>query len=158
MKKKRISEKVFSFIMAIAMIVNMNTYPAYANDTLMDVRNDCHPIHDVNCGYVEGAEGVACSHLNEDGTYSCNSDGKENYVCLHEDECGYIEMVEGKPCAHTCETCEPKEDAQEKEEPQKVQEPQEEKGTRTRSVRTTISDINDLNTAISNSSGTKENP
>ncbi|MGX8833891.1 InlB B-repeat-containing protein [Amedibacillus sp. YH-ame6] len=155
MKKKRISEKVFSFIMAIAMIVNMNTYPAYANDTLMDVRNDCHPIHDENCGYVESAEGVACSHLNEDGTYSCNSDGKENYVCLHEDECGYIEMVEGKPCAHTCE---PKEDAQEKEEPQKVQEPQEEKGTRTRSVRTTISDINDLNTAISNSSGTKENP
>lgn len=80
-----------------------------------------HKEHDESCGYVEAVAGHPCSHLNEDGTYSCfiaeendppvseneatPSDAKEAYVCDHTDGCGYIEAVEGAPCAHECELC-----------------------------------------------------
>lgn len=73
----------------------------------------CPHEHDNTCGYIKAVEGVACAHLNEDGSYSCAplvsgneaSPSDAEYVCDHSDSCGFIEAVAGSPCTHACELC-----------------------------------------------------
>lgn len=72
-----------------------------------------HTEHDDTCGYKEAVEGKDCTHLEEDGSYSCSPSEDEDeatpsnlsYVCGHKDDCGYIKAAEGKDCTHECKLC-----------------------------------------------------
>lgn len=123
-RKSRGGKRLLSMALAISIVSTMlptASFPAKADTPIgvssAEVETVCenHKEHDEGCGYVEAVEGAPCSHLNEDGTYSCApmkdsgeaspNDAEEAYVCNHTDGCGYIEAAEGKPCTHVCELC-----------------------------------------------------
>ena len=129
-RKSRGGKRLLSMALAISIVSTMlptASFPAKADTPIgvssAEVETVCenHKEHDESCGYVEAVEGAPCSHLNEDGTYSCApmkdsgeaspNDAEEAYVCNHTDGCGYIEAVEGKPCTHVCELCKDAADA-----------------------------------------------
>ena len=106
--------------LSLCMVANLLPMTAFAAETTTPPGSSgiCGHVHDEECGYIEAVEGAPCSHLNEDGTYSCApvldsgvsgnaTPSDADYVCGHEDGCGYTEAVEGADCTHSCELCDP---------------------------------------------------
>lgn len=118
--KKRFLSAILASLVCLAMMPTS----VFANEQLIGDENaikdtvivenesepivpECHMSHDENCGYVKAIVEVPCTHLLEDGTYSCQeADSLEDYVCQHTDECGYEKGIEGSECTHSCELCE----------------------------------------------------
>ena len=107
--------------LSLCMVANLLPMTAFAAETGTPPGASgsvCGHVHDEECGYIEAVEGAPCSHLNEDGTYSCApvldsgvsgnaTPSDADYVCGHEDGCGYAEAMEGADCTHSCELCDP---------------------------------------------------
>ncbi|MCQ5128893.1 S-layer homology domain-containing protein [Butyricicoccus faecihominis] len=107
--------------LSLCMVANLLPMTAFAAETTTlpgASGSVCGHVHDKECGYIEAVEGAPCSHLNEDGTYSCApvldsgvsgnaTPSDADYVCGHEDGCGYAEAMEGADCTHSCELCDP---------------------------------------------------
>lgn len=106
--------------LSLCMVANLLPMTAFAAGTTTPpgASSICGHVHDEDCGYIEAVEGAPCSHLNEDGTYSCApvldsgvsgnaTPSDADYVCDHSDGCGYAEAVKGADCTHTCELCDP---------------------------------------------------
>ena len=79
-RKSRGGKRLLSMALAISIVSTMlptASFPAKADTPIgvssAEVETVCenHKEHDEGCGYVEAVEGAPCSHLNEDGTYSC---------------------------------------------------------------------------------------
>lgn len=107
--------------LSLCMVANLLPMTAFAAETGTPPGASgsvCGHVHDEDCGYIEAVEGAPCSHLNEDGSYSCvpvmdsgvsgnATPSDADYVCGHEDGCGYAEAMEGADCTHSCELCDP---------------------------------------------------
>lgn len=122
--------RIFSMLLVVCMVFTLFPTAAFAAETgtpigISSVTDSgasavCeHTEHDDTCGYAKAVDGAPCSHLNEDGTYSCTpvldsgvsgndatpSDADKESVCDHNDDCGYVKAVDGTDCTHECERC-----------------------------------------------------
>lgn len=122
-RHKKLNARILSLALSAAMIFTSMPSTAFAVEAPPPDASGftgCHPSHDEDCGYIEAVEGTPCSHLNEDGTYSCApvedeetaspSNAAKDYVCDHKDGCGYEEGEEGSPCTHSCVECQPEDE------------------------------------------------
>ena len=128
-------KRIFSMLLVVCMVFTLFPISAFATgnvsigtSSVVDSKTPAvcenHKEHDETCGYMEAVDGAPCSHLNEDGTYSCApvldsgvsgneatpSDADKEYVCDHSDDCGYVESIDGADCTHQCELCKPAEE------------------------------------------------
>lgn len=124
-------KRMFSMLLVVCMVFTLFPSAAFAakGDVALGISSvtdsgtpavcENHKEHDETCGYAKAVDGAPCSHLNEDGTYSCApvldsgvsgneatpSDADKEYVCDHSDDCGYVESIDGADCTHQCELC-----------------------------------------------------
>lgn len=121
-------KQILSMLLVMCMVFTLFPTAAFATETgtpigTSSVTNSGKPVvceheHNDICGYIKAIKGVSCSHLKENGTYSCTpaldngvsgnatpSDGDKANVCDHTDNCGYIEAISGADCTHECELC-----------------------------------------------------
>lgn len=123
-RHKKLKARILSLALSAVMVCTMLPTTVFAIEAAPPDASgftECHPAHDEDCGYTEAVEGTPCSHLNEDGTYSCAPIGDEetaspsnaakDYVCDHKDGCGYEEGEKGSPCTHSCDECQPEDES-----------------------------------------------
>ena len=124
-------KRILSMLLVLCMVFTMMPSTVFATEGgtpigISSVTDSgepavCEHTHDDTCGYAAATEGTPCSHLKEDGVYSCAtiledsvsdntatpSDADKAYVCDHSDGCSYTEATEGADCIHECELCKP---------------------------------------------------
>ncbi|GAA0263725.1 hypothetical protein GCM10008922_23600 [Faecalicatena contorta] len=95
-KRKR---RVLSVMLCLCMLFSI--FPMSGMTYAAETPCPNHPIHTLECGYVEAVEGQSCADSEIDGNQVNDSEA----TLEGDGESGHIETVEGQPCTHTCELC-----------------------------------------------------
>ena len=93
--------RVLSFILTLALCLNLCPVWAWATDAGTDGLCPHHPEHTAACGYVSPTVGQECTHTHDENCEQAETG------CIHEhdDTCGYVAGDSGAPCAFVCRIC-----------------------------------------------------